>query len=260
MVNGSPVQSIDRVFDIVEALSNHSHGMTLTDLSAEVGLDVSTTHRLLAALTARGYVQKDIETGKYRLTMRLFEVGSRVVGGMNLVSVSRPFLEHLASATGETIHLVARHGDEVVYLYKEDTSNSIVRMASFVGLRNPMYCTSVGKCILAYLPEVEVRAIWSRTVVTAFTPNTITDYDALTRELAAVRRDGYAMDNEEHELGVVCIGAPIFDYSGSPVAALSVPFPASRIGEERRVAVARDIKTNARAITNLLGGPADMSM
>ena len=179
---------------------------------------------------------------------------------MNLVSVSRPFLEHLASATGETIHLVARHGDEVVYLYKEDTSNSIVRMASFVGLRNPMYCTSVGKCILAYLPEDEVRAIWSRTVVTAFTPNTITDYDALTRELAAVRRDGYAMDNEEHELGVVCIGAPIFDYSGSPVAALSVSFPASRIGEERRVAFARDIKTNARAITNLLGGPADMSM
>lgn len=255
MASSSPVQSIDRLFDIIETLSGSSHGMTLTDLSAAVGLHVSTTHRLLASLVARGYVQKDIETGKYRLTMRFFEIGSRVVGGMNLVSVSRPFLEHLADFTGETIHLVARHGDEVVYLYKEDTSNSIVRMASFVGLRNPMYCTAVGKCILANLPEKEVAAIWSRTVVTAFTPHTLVTYEALLNELSVIRTRGWAVDNEEHELGVVCIAAPIFDYSGAPVAALSTSFPASRIDEERRISFAAQITTSARAITNLLGGP-----
>jgi len=255
MASSSPVQSIDRLFDIIETLSGSSHGMTLTDLSAAVGLHVSTTHRLLASLVARGYVQKDIETGKYRLTMRFFEIGSRVVGGMNLVSVSRPFLEHLADFTGETIHLVARHGDEVVYLYKEDTSNSIVRMASFVGLRNPMYCTAVGKCILANLPEKEVAAIWSRTVVTAFTPHTLVTYEALLNELSVIRTRGWAVDNEEHELGVVCIAAPIFDYSGTPVAALSTSFPASRIDEERRISFAAQITTSARAITNLLGGP-----
>lgn len=255
MANGSPVQSIDRLFDIIEALSSSSHGMTLTDLSSAVGLHVSTTHRLLASLVARGYVQKDIETGKYRLTMRFFEIGSRVVGGMNLVSVSRPFLEHLADFTGETIHLVARHGDDVVYLYKEDTSNSIVRMASFVGLRNPMYCTAVGKCILANLPEAEVAAIWSRTVVTAFTPHTLVTYEALLNELSVIRSRGWAVDNEEHELGVVCIAAPIFDYSGAPVAALSTSFPASRIDEERRITFAAQITSSARAITNLLGGP-----
>lgn len=259
MANGSPVQCIDRLFDIIETLSSSSHGMTLTDLSTVVGLHVSTTHRLLASLVARGYVQKDIETGKYRLTMRFFEIGSRVVGGMNLVSVSRPFLEHLADFTGETIHLVARHGDEVVYLYKEDTSNSIVRMASFVGLRNPMYCTAVGKCILANLPEKEVAAIWSRTVVTAFTPHTLVTYEALLSELSVIRTRGWAVDNEEHELGVVCIAAPIFDYSGAPVAALSTSFPASRIDEERRIAFAAQITTSARAITNLLGGPIPLS-
>lgn len=129
----SPVQSIDRLFDIVEALSNAPRGMALSDLSAAVGLHTSTTHRLLAALVARGYVQKDIESGKYRLTMRLFEVGSRAVGGMNIVSLARPYLEHLAATTHEAIHLVVRDGDEVVYLYKENMGDSTVRMASFGG-------------------------------------------------------------------------------------------------------------------------------
>ena len=175
----SPVQSIDRVIDIIEALGATSHGMSLTDLSNTVGLHISTTHRLLSALIARGYVQKEPLMGRYRLTMRLFEVGSRAVGGVNLVSIARPYLEHLADFTGETIHLVARYADEVVYLYKEDTSNTIVRMASFVGLHSPMYCTAVGKSILAYLSRDEVRGIWGRSVVTAFTPNTITRFEQL---------------------------------------------------------------------------------
>ena len=179
----SPVQSIDRLFDIVEALSNAPRGMALSDLSAAVGLHTSTTHRLLAALVARGYVQKDIESGKYRLTMRLFEVGSRAVGGMNIVSLARPYLEHLAATTHEAIHLVVRDGDEVVYLYKENMGDSTVRMASFVGLRNPMYCTAVGKSILSCLPEAEVAAIWQRTVITRFTPHTIVDYADLIAEL-----------------------------------------------------------------------------
>ncbi len=253
--SASPVQSIDRVFDIIETLSSNSHGMALTDLSNAVRLHVSTTHRLLSALIARGYVQKDPIAGKYKLTMRLFDVGSQVVGGVNLVSIARPYLEHLADFTGETIHLVARYGDEVVYLYKEDTSNSIVRMASFVGLHNPMYCTAVGKCILAYLPEAEVREIWKRTVVTAFTPNTIIHYGALQVELEKVRAQGYAVDNEEHELGVLCIGAPIFDYSGAPVAAISSSAPLSRINAERISAYAAQIVTSANGVTNLLGGP-----
>lgn len=114
----TPVQSIDRVLDIIEALSFQPHGMLLKDLSAAVGLHVSTTHRLLVALVSRGYVQKNIETGKYRLTVRLFEVGNRAIGGINLVSLSRPYLERLAAEIGETVHLVARNDDEVVYLYK----------------------------------------------------------------------------------------------------------------------------------------------
>lgn len=249
-----PVQSIDRVFDIIEAMSACSHGITLTELAGKVNLHVSTVHRLLSSLVLRGYVQKDIETGRYRLTMRLFEVGSRVVGGMNVVSLARPYLEHLADFTGETIHLVARYGDEVVYLYKEDNSSSVVRAASFVGLHNPMYCTGVGKSIMAYLTEEEVRAIWGRTVVTAFTPHTITRYADLLRELAQVRAQGYAVDNEEHEPGVVCVAAPFFDYSGAPSGAISVSAPAVRTPSERREVFARQVIMSANGITGLLGG------
>ena len=231
----SPVQSIDRLFDIVEAQSNAPRGMALSDLSAAVGLHTSTTHRLLAALVARGYVQKDIESGKYRLTMRLFEVGSRAVGGMNIVSLARPYLEHLAATTHEAIHLVVRDGDEVVYLYKENMGDSTVRMASFVGLRNPMYCTAVGKSILSCLPEVEVAAIWQRTVITRFTPHTIVDYADLIAELVKARQNGWAADREEHELGVSCIAAPLLDFHGAPLGAISVSLPTARLSAEREI-------------------------
>ena len=237
MANSTPVQSIDRVFDIVEALSSSPHGMSLTDLAAAVGLHVSTVHRLLASLSSRGYVQKDIETGKYRLTLKMFEVGSRAACGVNLVSIARPYLERLAEFSGEAVHLVARLGDGVVYLYKEDTSSSIARMASFVGLKNPMYCTGVGKCILANLP-----------------PETITDFDRLTAELKQIKAQGYALDNEEHEPGVFCIAAPIFDYSAHPVAAISVSAPASRMEPERIKEIAAQVVSSAGAITGVLGG------
>ena len=251
---GTPVQSIDRVFAIVETLASEPHGMTLTDLASSVGLHISTTHRLLSALVSRDYVQKDMETGKYRLTMRLFEISSRVVGGMSLVSVARPFLERLADATNETIHLVARNRDEVIYLYKEDNNNSVTCMSSFVGKRNAMYCTGVGKCIMAYLPEEEVRGIWDRTAITAYTPKTIVEYPALLIELEQIRKNGFGLDNEEHEVGIMCIAAPVFDYSASPIGAISVSAPSARITEEKKFAFCRLIVENANHITSLLGG------
>ena len=249
----SPVQSIDRLFDIIEALSGTPRGLALNELSASVGLHASTTHRLLAALAARGYVNKDIESGKYRLTMRLFEVGSRVVGGMNLVSLARPYLEHLAAITNEAIHLVVRDGDEVVYLYKEDLGDSSMRMASFVGLRTPMYCTAVGKSILSRLPESEVAAIWRRTVITRFTPNTIVDYADLIADLVTARLNGWAADREEHELGVTCIGAPLLDLRGAPFGAISVSMPTARLNPQRETLLSGAVCSCAEAITGLMG-------
>lgn len=233
--------------------------MLLKDLSAEVGLHVSTTHRLLASLVSRGYVQKDIETGKYRLTVRLFEIGSRAIGGMTLVSVSRPYLERLAAETGETVHLVARNSDDVVYLYKEDRRESAIHMASFVGLRSPMYRTAVGKSILALLSEEEVRRIWDRSNIEPLTPNTIVRYDDLLENLAIIRQRGWAMDNEENELGVLCIAAPILDFTNAPIGAISVSAPAARMTSAACERYAQEVIAGTNAISRALGAPVTAS-
>ncbi len=218
----SKIQSIDRVFFLIELLSQHPKGASLTDLCNESGLPKGTVSRMLSSLIAHGYAIQNIENKQYCLTMRLFEIGCRIVGGVNILSIARPHLEHLSSLTQQTVHLVSYDQDEVIYLYKEEVTSSIARMSSCVGLRNPMHCTGVGKSILAFLPTEEVLAIWERTKKVQYTPNTIMTFDRLQKELEEIRRNGYAFDNEEHEVGVKCIAAPIRDFHGSPLAAISL--------------------------------------
>ena len=218
----SPIQSLDRVFSIIELLSLSPKGISLTELCIKSQLPKPTVSRMLSSLISNGYAMQNIENKHYFLTMKLFEVGCRVVGSANILSIARPYLEHLSAVTQDTVHLVSRDQDEVVYLYKEEVTTSIVRTSSFVGLRNPMYCTGIGKSILAFLPEEEIKAIWQRTTPVKFTPNTIMTYDRLVRELEDVRNNGYAIDDEEHESGVRCIAAPIRDFHGVPIAAISL--------------------------------------
>ncbi|MBE6939707.1 MAG: IclR family transcriptional regulator [Ruminococcaceae bacterium] len=249
----TPVQSLDRVLDIVELLSTFPQGLALSDLADQVGLHISTAHRLVGALVSRGYAIKDPQSGKYRLTFRMFEVGSRIVSGANIVSVARPFLEYLAAVAGETVHLSVRDKDEVVYLYKDSHADLTGRMASFVGLRSPMYCTAMGKSILALLPETEVRTIWSRTQVVKLTANTICTYGAMQRELELTAQRGYAVDNEEHETGVYCIAAAITNFNHQPVGAISISSPISQMDEARKRQLSQHIREAAISISTLLG-------
>ena len=159
--NNNSVQSIDRVLDILEALSAAPQGLALSELAAATSLHASTAHRLLASLVGRGYARKDPESGKYRLTLRLYEISRRVSSVLDLFTASKPILEVLSNEVKEVIHLVERDGNEVVYLYKFEPFSRPINITSSVGLHNPMYCTGVGKSIMAYLPEKEVRTIWS---------------------------------------------------------------------------------------------------
>lgn len=229
----SSVQSLDRVFLIIELLSQYPKGVSLTELCIKSQLPKGTVSRMLSSLISHGYVVQNIDNKQYCLTMRLFEIGCRVVGGTSILAIARPYLEHLSSTTQDTVHLVSRDHDEVVYLYKEEVTTSIVRMSSCVGLRNPMYCTGVGKSILAFLPEEEVLAIWQRTEIVQFTPNTIVNYDHLLKELECIRQRGYAVDDEEHEMSVRCIAAPIRDFNGTPIAAISLSAHSDRLTNER---------------------------
>ena len=247
------IKCTDRLFDIIEALSNHPRGISLAALSLEVDLHKSTVHRFLATLLSKGYVVKDGETTRYRLTMRMFEIGSRVLGGANILSIARPILENLADETDEAVHMVVRDGNEIVYIYKEESSNSMIRMSSKVGLRSPMDCTGLGKAIMAMLPENEAQNIWNQTEIIQHTEKTITNYQRMQLEMAHIRQCGYAMDNEEHERGVRCIAAPIFDFSRNPIAAISVSAPATRLDDSQIERIASLVMGAAANISSMQG-------
>lgn len=250
---GNSVQSIDRVLDIAETLSSAPTGLTLSDLAAATGLHVSTAHRLVNVLVDHGYALKDTATGKYRLTLRMFEIGSRVSGIWDLLSVAKPFLDELAALSHEAVHLVQRDDNTVAYLYKAEPFQQMVHMGSQVGLRNPMYCTGVGKSILSLLSPAEVESIWNSCDIVAFTPKTITSLPELKAQLEQARARGYAIDDEEHEEGVRCIAAAIRNWAGSPVAAISISAPVSRMDNSTMEKIRPHLLGAVNEISRMMG-------
>ena len=228
-----PVQSLERAFALLETLSQNPRGIGLVELSSQTLLHKSTVHRLLSSMIGMGYVVKDSFSGLYRLTYKLLELSSSVLYGTDILTSAKPHLDLLAEQAGESVHLVFPDDFRIVYVYKNDTSSHTFQMRSHIGLRNPMYSTAVGKSILATLSADEVAKIWDESNVRAITPNTVTTLAQLTAQLDRVRNLGYALDNEENETGVRCVGVSIPDQTGRAVAAISVSAPASRMTDER---------------------------
>lgn len=227
------VQSLERAFFLIELLSENPEGMLLVDIAKASQLHKSTAHRLLASLANMGYVKKSTQSNRYRLTLKLFELSGRVVDSIDVVDIARLPMERLRNMTQEAVHLVVRDGTEIVYVHKVESSSGSIRMFSRIGLRRPMYCTAVGKTMLAAMSESEVRSIWERSKVVRYTEHTIMDLSSLMQELEKVRKQGYATDDEENELGVRCIAIAIYDYKNKPKAAISVSAPISRMSDER---------------------------
>ena len=159
MAEKTGVQSVERIFQLIEQLAAHPTGVSLQKLAGETGLAKSTVHRLLASLVGLGYVAQNDENGHYRLTLKMFELSSGIVDSMDIMGVAKAHLERLSQRTGEAVHLVIRDGRDIVYIYK--TESGPMRMSSRVGLRSPLYCTGVGKAILATLPGDELEDIWT---------------------------------------------------------------------------------------------------
>ena len=175
------VQSVARIFELIEVLAAHPAGASLQRLAEDAHLAKSTTHRLLGSLVSLGYAAQDGETGKYRLTLKMFEISSGIVNSMDVMSVAKVHLERLAQRTGEAVHLVIRDAQDIVYIYK--TESGPMRMSSRVGLRSPLYCTGVGKAILATLTEEEVEDVWRHSTPQKLTGRTVTDLPALCAQL-----------------------------------------------------------------------------
>lgn len=233
MAESSSVQSLDRAFDLLELLCKSRNGMTIGSLSAETGLHKSTVHRLLSSMCTRGYVQRDAATSIYRAGMRLCELSSYIMENLDVVERARLPMERLGQETDETVHLVMQEERDIVYIHKVESSRGAIRMFSRIGMRRPLYCTGVGKAILATWPDSEVHALWQESDVKPWTAHTIVSEDAFFHELERVRRLGYALDDEENELGVRCIAAAIPDYRGRASYAVSISAPISRMSDER---------------------------
>lgn len=252
-VKESPIRSVDRALDIIEELSKHPKGLGLMELSRAVNLHKTTTFRMLSAIMTHGWIAKDPISGNYRLTLMLFEIGSKVSARMNILNVARPYLDDLTARMGETVHLVIRDGSEVVYLYKEDSLNQAIKMGSSIGSRNPLYCTGVGKAILAYLNEDELEEIWKASNIRQVTRSTITNLDQMKKELELTRQRGWAQDNEENEIGVRCVAVPILNRRGFPIASISISSSVFHITQANIPSIAKAVQNVCKAIANQLG-------
>jgi DNA-binding IclR family transcriptional regulator len=247
------VQVLDRALAALAALAESSSDRSLAELCPALGLHKSTAHRLMMVLEQHRLVVKSPETGRYKLGLRLYELGSRAVDGLDLRGRARPYLDQLQDRFGETVFFCILDEGQVFYLEKVESQRS-VRTACTVGSRAPAYCTAVGKAMLSELPEAEVNAIVHRSGLKAITPNTITTLGRLRTELKAVRSRGYAIDDEEKEEGLRCIGAAVRSHSGKlAAAAMSISGPAFRMTKQRVPEIGRAVVLAANELSAELG-------
>lgn len=247
------VQSVDRAFDILEALRDEGE-IGLVALSKKVGLNKSTVHRLLNTLIYRDYVNQNSENNKYKLTFKFLEIGNNCLNSLNIVSIAKPHIKKLSDKTNEVVHLVLIEKNEIVYIDKIESNNTI-RMHSYIGKRIPIYSTAVGKAYMAHLTKDEFLAMWGtmKNNFIKLTENTIISKENMMKELDNIRDIGFAIDNEENEEGVICVAAPIFNYDESIKYAISISTPEMRIDEDKIKYFGKLVKETAKEISKDLG-------
>jgi len=245
------IQSVDRALDILELYLTSPEELSVKEISEAMGLSKSTVHGLIKTLEQRGYLKQNPGNMKYRLGMKLFSLGNVVADHLDIRKIARPVIRRLADNIKETVHLAVLNGDEVVYTEKVEGPGAL-RMYSQVGRKVPVYCTGVGKVILAYQDEETVERLLSKETLRAFTPYTITDKEKLKAHLAAIREQGYALDNEEIELGLKCVAAPIYDHQCKVIASISCAGPAIRMSGGLDFKI-RAMKEAAHEISRLMG-------
>lgn len=247
------VHSVAKAFALLEAMhrAEGADGLRMIDLSRATGLPKGMAFKLLGTLEDLGYVQRDPETGRYRLGLKLFALGAGAVGPAAVQRDLHALLQQLAAETNETAHMAVLAGGEVLYLDKVESQASL-RLVTAIGGRRPAYCTGTGKALLAWRPAEEVRRLVGERLQ-PFTPKTHTGVEALLAELALVRERGYAVDDEENEPGIVCVGAPVRDDVGTVVAALSVSGPSVRIRPDQIPKLGTQVMAAARRMTETLG-------
>lgn len=248
----SGIQSIERAFEIIEALAVEPKGLSITQLSQRLSLHKTTVHRILQTLLTKGYVQKDMQSMRYKLGVKFVEISSLYLNSIELRTEAHPFLCELVAMLNVTVHLAVLEGCDVIYIDKVEQVSSI-RLYSSIGKRVPAYCTALGKMMLSKFSDEEVKMMLLAVPLTPFTKNTITDVEKLVEEIRVARAKGYAVDNEELQEGIRCIAAPIYDYRSEMIAAISVSAPASVLPPHKDEENAQKVIQTAKKISQRLG-------
>lgn len=247
------LQTVDRALDILEQVGTARDGLTLTEASLKVNLSKATVSRLMTSLVNRGYVRRDPDNLRYRLGLGILNLTGEFLQSIQFREVAVPYLRELQRLSEETANLAILDGSEVVYVDRVESPHT-VKVSFRVGKRAPSSCTALGKAMLAYMDENQVRLVLAggRDIVRS-TANSVASLEDLFLDLEKVRAQGVSLDDQEHQIGVRCMGAPVFDITGRVIAAISVSGPVSRIPVERIAELQGLVKRAGQSISAELG-------
>jgi DNA-binding IclR family transcriptional regulator len=245
------MNSSERIIRVIETVVSHQHtGIRFTEVVEETGIAKATVHRLLGELIDLGILTFNTESKRYRASLKLAALGAGVIANFNLRNHVHPQLIKLHQETKHTCNMGIKQGDVGIYIDKIESHDYGIKLFSEVGKTFPLYCTALGKVLLAYGPAAERKRVLSRPLK-PFTPKTVTDAHQLVQQLATVREQGYALDCEEITRGIICIAAPVFGPHEDILCAISVTFPAY-LAEERGIASDIEaVKRHASAISGI---------
>lgn len=246
------MQGIERIIKILDSFSLDEPELTLKELTNKTGLPKPTVYRIAEALNKVSILSKDDNVSKYRIGVKLFELGSLYLETLELRKLAFPEIEKLSKYTEESIHMGVLDGNEVTSIEGLGSTHNL-QAKLWIGKRSPIYCTSIGKAILAFLPKKEQEEILTTIEFKRYTKNTITDKKNLKKELESIRRQGFALDNEEHDEGIMCVGAPIFNNKGEVVASISISGPKIRMKEQKLEKYKKLLMDSVKRISDKLG-------
>ena len=229
VLKNDKIKSLEKAIDLLELLSDNKKEIGITEINRELHMGLSTIHRILATFKYRGYIVQNRQTSKYMLGTKLFILGSKVQNTTNLIKVVTPFLQRLSQNTNETINFAILEGREAIYIFKIESKETL-KAGIEVGTKVEAHCASLGKVLLAFLPEQEFRMLYpnNNEKLSTFTPKSISSVEELKKCLKKIKKQGYAIDEEEFKIGVNCLGVPIINNEGKAIASISISGPVSR--------------------------------
>jgi DNA-binding IclR family transcriptional regulator len=244
------VKSLAKGLRIIDLLASQGD-ISVSQVAASLEISRASSHRFLLTLRDLGYVEKN-KVGRFRLSFKVLELGMKKLEGFEIRHTVKPFMQEIALAFGETVNFGHWDRNAIVHLDKIN-SKEILRIDAGIGAIAPAYCTGLGKAILAFLPEDDLNNYLQSTKLVAVSVKTITDRANLRADLEKIQKCGYAVDDEELSLGLRCVAAPIFDYTGKPNYALSISGPSQRITNEKIDAIQAKLVPLCRRISRKIG-------